>query len=214
MSLLLTSALLLAAGSAVAQGSSVSVDPFATYLRIDTAVDSAGNTVPIALAALGVSAGDTIVLKRVGDYVGISAGADDQTAMVGVFSASSVLLAQTNLNRVQDAIDAGTDFVTGATFPNNLPTDIAEDFFVTGGGIQIQVPTGATHLFVAVPDNLYGDNQDPDGDFAVEICCGVGPPVPVPGLTAWGIALAAALLVGTGFRASWRRVAARARGAR
>jgi sugar lactone lactonase YvrE len=147
----------------------VLLDPADTYLRVDTGIDSAGDTTPIDLSALGIGAGDTVRLTRVGDFVGVSGGPDNSTAQAAVFSSSATLLSQTVVNRVQDAIDAGTDYATAPTFPNNLPTDIAEDFFVPGTGVELTVPSGATQLFVAVPDNLYGDNSDPDNDYGVDV---------------------------------------------
>ena len=131
-------------------------------------------------------------LRRVGDWVGVTGGPDTDTAMVGIFSASDVLLGQNTLNRVQDAIDAGADHVTLPTYPGSDPTDVPEDFFV--GDIGLPVPVGAQYLFVAARDNKYSDNSDPDGDFAVEIGLGTG----IPALPVWGPLLIAAGVLGVG----------------
>jgi hypothetical protein len=169
----------------------VSVDPKDTYLHIEGG-DSAGDAVPIHLPALGIHAGDIVQLRRVGDWSGV--GPDTDTAMVGIFSASDVLLAQNLLDRVQDAIDAGADHVTAPTYPSSEPTDVPEDFFISDIGVL--VPAGAQYLFVAARDNKYSDNSDPDGDFAVEIGLGSG----IPALPVWGALLLAAVVLGFGFR--------------
>lgn len=70
------------------------------------------------------------------------------------------------------AIDAGVHDVTGGTWPGNEPTDIPEDFLISGpprSSITVVIPPGATHLFVTPADIYYRDNEDPDGDFAVTI---------------------------------------------
>jgi hypothetical protein len=170
---------------------SVSVDPRDTYLRIDVG-DTAGDAVPIHLPALGIHPGDIVQLRRLGDWVGVTSGPDTDTAMVGIFSASDVLLGQNTLNRVQDAIDAGAEHVTLPTYPGSDPTDVPEDFFVSDIGIP--VPVGARYLFVAARDNKDSDNSDPDGDFAVEIGLGTG----IPALLVWGLLLIAAGVLGVG----------------
>ena len=46
-------------------------------------------------------------------------------------------------------------------------TDIPEDFRIAN--TVVQVPVGATYLFVAAHDIYYSDNSDPDGDYGVRI---------------------------------------------
>jgi hypothetical protein len=47
----------------------------------------------------------------------------------------------------------------------------------------IQVPAGATHLFVAAPDSLYSDNSDPNGDFKIRVSeIDATPPTIVPSI--------------------------------
>ncbi|MHA1113789.1 MAG: PEP-CTERM sorting domain-containing protein [Alphaproteobacteria bacterium] len=151
----------------------ISIDPGATYLHTDEDPLALGAT-PIDLSALGVFAGDTIRLTRLGDYVGSTFGSDTVRWMLGVFSTSATLLGGDEPHRVPGAIEAGPDLGTGATFMNGEPTDIPEDFLIGNGAgtindLVIEVPTGALFLFVAAPDNFYGDNSDTDGDFAVRI---------------------------------------------
>ena len=103
-------ALLVAAVSGVATITNVAaadtqVIPEATYLR--TNGDSALDTVPIDIGAAGISGGDCITLKRLGDFAPFSGAGDDFVGLNGVFSSSNVLLAANNLNRVPGAIDAG-----------------------------------------------------------------------------------------------------------
>lgn len=154
----------------------IGVNPFASYLRING--DSAADTVPIDLASLGIAAGDNIRLERLGDWeAGGGCSFEACTGLAGVFSASNLLLGSDQLNRVQDAIDAGPDIITGPTQSGGLPTDIPEDFristeffeFPQVASVIVQVPPLASYLFVAVPDIRYGDNSDPDGDFALQI---------------------------------------------
>jgi len=154
----------------------ISINPKATYLHTFNDV-GALDTIPIELVSLGLSGGQFIRLQRLGDFDG-GPGGDTVTAMIGVFSANNVLLASNLLNRVQDAIDAGVDYATVPTFLNSEQTDIAEDFFVDD--IQIQIPIGATHLFVAAPDSFYQDNSDSNGNFAVDITV-----VPIPEPSTW-----------------------------
>ncbi len=85
--------------------------------------------------------------------------------------------------------------MTTPTFFGGVTTDIPEDFSITD--TVIQIPLGATHLFVAPHDSFYGDNTDPDGDYAVRI--GIAA-VPEPGTL---------LLLSSGLAAlggvAWRR---------
>ena len=141
------------------------IDPRETYLR--TNQDSAYDAAPLSLAELSLFPGDFIRLQQFGDFRPGTHLTDTNSNMLAVFSASDTLLASSVLARVQDAIDAGTDYTTGATYHGSVTTDIPEDFLVTD--VYVQIPPGATHLFVTAADNLYRDNTDPDGDFAVGI---------------------------------------------
>lgn len=144
----------------------LSIDPSRTFLRTNN--DAASSSIPIALGSLGFSGGDLIVIERLGDFKAGAAFTDTVATMIGVFSASSILLNSATLRRVQDARDAGVDFITLPTAVGSLATDIPEDFLITSTVI-IRIPVGATHLFVAPSDSFYSDNTDPDGDYAVRI---------------------------------------------
>jgi predicted ribosomally synthesized peptide with SipW-like signal peptide len=139
------------------------IDPKATYLRTNND-PGAGDTIPIDLGANGLTPGDSIRIEVLGEYTKPTTS----TTTLAVFSASDTLLDSSQLNRVADAIDTGADATTAATFYGGLQTDIPEDFQFDSS-VDITVPAGATHLFVAARDNLYQDNADSDGDYGVRI---------------------------------------------
>jgi len=138
--------------------------------------------------SFSVSAGDFLQLTRLGDFSERQDPvADDRLFLFALFSSSTTLLTASDLNRLPDAIDAGTDFVSPNTFSGNQPTDIPQDFTVdSGDGVQtnvvIQVPTGGRYLFVATDDTFLGDNSDPDGDFAIQISTVPEPPTALFGV--------------------------------
>ncbi|MEO1434668.1 MAG: hypothetical protein AAFV80_03975 [Bacteroidota bacterium] len=88
---------------------------------------------------------------------------------IGVFSASSTLLATSELNRVVDVIDAGTDRVTDNTFDQNQATDIAEDFRIDETLVQITIPLNARFLFLGNADSKQSDNSNSSGGFSIQI---------------------------------------------
>lgn len=166
--------------SAIAQSAlpvTVPLDPARTYLRTSADPD-ARDTSPFELAALGLRSGEMIQIDRLGFYRN---GApprftDRVSGMIGIFSASATLLSSDHSRRVVDALDAGFDFSSPATCQGGVPTDVPEDFqisptFTTApiASIVVRVPERATHLFIAAIDCFYGDNDDPNGDFAVRI---------------------------------------------
>lgn len=171
-SMALVGAAVLALGTAnTAQAATFtfSINPKATFLRTNQDPEAL-NTKPIELKTLGISGGDDIRLEQLGDISYFNDPAliwDGITNMIGVFSASDVLLPSYMQNRVRDAIDAGEDVFVIPTYYGSLPIDIPQDFLIKD--TTIKVPTFATHLFVAVPDILYSENLDPDGDYAVRI---------------------------------------------
>jgi hypothetical protein len=147
-----------------------SIDPTNTYLRTDDS-DDAGDAQAIDLGQLDIPPGDTVRLARMGDYEKQGEGG---RGMIGVFSGSDTLAASDQRNRVVDAIDAGSDIRTEETFRDGNPTDISEDFQIADPSganprVTIDVPPGATHLFVSPIDNFFEDNADPDNNYAVRI---------------------------------------------
>lgn len=166
----LSPALLAAVIAGQALAADLSLDPRATYVRLND--DPALAAAPIDLAALGVAPGDYVRLQSVGDWDNGPQG-DTSTSLVGVFSATSTLLASSERHRVPDAIDAGFEFQTSNTWRGNLPTDIAEDFLISHhasfGSVIVRVPARAAYLFAGPSDSLFYDNADPDGDFGVRL---------------------------------------------
>lgn len=131
--------------------------PRATYLR--THRDSAAALpLRVALDSLGAAPGDALTFF-VSGYATLDPAAPQPTRsrdVVGVFAASSNLEAPAAPRRVRDALDAGADFVTDSTALGRYATDVPEDFFATRA--TVTVPSGATHLFLALHDVFYSDN--------------------------------------------------------
>ncbi len=144
----------------------IGIDARCTFLR--TNGEAAPPSWPINLANLGLKAGDLIQLDVLGDF-SFSRGEtpDAVKEMIGVFSSSPTLLPADWLKRVEGAIDAGVETLTGNTMVGERDTDIAQDFPIAS--LKVRIPGGAKYLFVAAPDIFYGDNVDPDADFAVRI---------------------------------------------
>ena len=169
---------------ACANADLILINPLATYLRTNSDGGAlAASAIDLSSLSFAVSAGDFLLLEQVGDWQQTSTFPDTRRDMVAVFSSTATVLSSGMLNRIPGAIDAGTDVSTGLTFFGSLPTNILEDFSVSNGvsvfSVVIQVPIGAAFLFVAGPDSFYGDNSDPDGDFAIRITS-VSSPVPEP----------------------------------
>ena len=124
----------------------------------------------ISLASAGIQPGDVVKFRAVGSW---SPGSQfpEVSFAAAVFSSSSTLLPYTEAHRVPGAIACGQTVQTDPTFFTNSPTDIPEDFGFgpQGQETSVTVPPGANFVFIAVPDRVYGDNSDPNGDFAVEI---------------------------------------------
>lgn len=144
------------------------VDPTRTYLRVSG--DDAGDAEPVDIGSLGVQGGSQVRIVRQGSFTGSSGG----LGMTAVFSGSGALSSGDQRERVVDALDAGEDYETSATFNGGQATDISEDFLVADNGgeqtsVTVTVPDGATHLFVAAIDNYYQDNGQGDPPFGVRI---------------------------------------------
>ena len=159
---------------------SFSIDPLRTFLFTHndpwSGNGSVALSIPIVLGDVGISGGDLIQLDQLGDYydgyagygVGVNVPALDVfTEMIGVFSNSSMLLEPDVLHRVPGAMDAGIGVLSWNTLYGDMTTNIPEDFRVAN--TILQVPLGATHLFIATHDIYYSDNSDPDGDYGVRI---------------------------------------------
>lgn len=164
--LALAACVLLSAGDVAAQVT-LPMTSHEQYLRVDPS-DTASPPLVVALEAHGFQPGGTLRIEPQGDYDN-GPGGDAFKPMMAVFSSSPTLLASDLVARVPGAIDAGIDYLTHTTCPNNLPTDIPEDFTVDEAGVDVQIPAGATHLFLCPRDCYTQDNSDPDGDFGVRL---------------------------------------------
>ena len=145
--------------------------------------DTTVNPLFLELSTYSIAPGSTILLEVTGDYSYRRYYADEEMAVLGLFSASNTLLVSSELNRVPDAIDAGNDIVTYNTYYDGLATDIGEDFSIYHENdpdfqTVIQVPDMATHLFVGILDSLYSDNTDSDGDLYLRISSVSAVPLP------------------------------------
>lgn len=178
----LTVALGLAAGLA-AQTFTYPLNPRATYLR--TNLDSPLPPLVLDLAALGIAPGTWLRVGTTGAFRYINGGQDTYQSLVGVFSSNNQLLASNVQQRVPGAIASGPAFPSGSTYNGGLPMDVVEDFFCSrntwANEITVQVPAGATHLFLGVHDSLYNDNVDPNGDYAAVVSIAPNPTQPGTG---------------------------------
>jgi hypothetical protein len=160
-----------AAPSLAAQTVTVPLGSKDAYLHI-AAGDSAAPAAPIALSTLGAVPGQSLLMAGVGDMDNGPSG-DTICSLIGIFSGSATLLPPAQLHRVPDAIDtAAPEIVSAATALGGEPTDVPEDFRITSAvqpSALIEIPAGATQLFVGNHDSLWNDNSDPDGDLGVQL---------------------------------------------
>jgi hypothetical protein len=136
-------------------------------------MDPASEPLVIPIADVGATHGDWISIQALGYFAYTDATPEVGTGLWAVFSGSSSLEAdQSQLNRVIDAVPAGTPFETPDTFRMNCPypqdTDIPEDFSVNGL-VVLQVPTDGDFLFISAADVFFSDNVDSDSNFRVAI---------------------------------------------
>jgi len=111
-----------------------------------------------------------LTIEVYGDYRPNIATGDTRNVLHGVFTKTPTILAANLQNRLPDAVSANAPVITGPTYHQSLPTDIAEDFRIVpdaNGKFQIKIPAGAEWVAVCVADSYYGDNDDPDRDFQV-----------------------------------------------
>jgi len=156
------------------------LDSKATFLRTNS--DNPAAPLIVDLASVGFAPGEQIKIRFAAQgfsFFGCSGpfATLSQIGMNAVFSNSTTLLAPTNQFRVTGAIDSGVDIFTSNTHFGGQPTDIPQDFWVAQTvGTIVQIPTGATHLFVGLIDSYYQDNC---GNFLILIERVNRPPVAV-----------------------------------
>jgi hypothetical protein len=158
------------------------VDPKQTYLRTDPQDDDARDAVALNLNNMKLGPGDKVRFRRQGQFEFEEAGGQT-SSMVAVFSKNDSLISSSTLStsdnlRVPGAIGTGMMESTLPTQPGGLSTDIDQDF--DARDVVVEIPSGATHLFVAPDDPSLGDNTDPEGDYRLRITF----PEPPTGLTA------------------------------
>jgi hypothetical protein len=149
----------------------------------NTCDDSAVNAPAYVLSSLGLEPGDWILLDAEGSWEGTDVSQDSER--VGVFAGSGVLETKTEMlteydppkelvsRTIQDPIDAGQYLVTEPTKEcDGRVTDIPHDFLISGAITLIQIPEGATHLFIGAYDSYYANNTNvthSGGRFGVQI---------------------------------------------
>jgi hypothetical protein len=143
-------------GVEVCQGtpeSSVPVTGFQTFLRASQG-DNATAPRVFALADLDIAPGQEVELRTQGQFNGTV------TRALAVFSTSSVVLASTVQERVPGAVQsAAPPVMTGNTYLDGLPTNIAQDFVIDRASLVVVVPAGAQYLVLGVNDSYYADNS-------------------------------------------------------
>ncbi len=166
----------------------IPINPRATYLITNN--DPASVPSPgIPLSALGTGPGQWLRIATTGAYSD-GGGGDSNNNLVCVFSSSLTLLPTSPgvQNRVPGAIAAGPSMPTAVTYYGGQVTDIPQDFAVArdgwSNGILLQVPAGATHIFLAVNDanySFYGNNADPNSDYFAVFTPSSAPTLPGTG---------------------------------
>ena len=150
----------------------IHIDPKGAYQRLCPNHVAVAPTA-IDLRALGIGAGDLLLLTSLGDFnrKSTNIAEDTATGMIAVFSSSTELGPQTSRFRVLGAIDAGPDHQTHVTLVacGASATDIPQDFYISTNGINIRVPTNALYLLVQSDAYDFRDNFDPDGDYTLSI---------------------------------------------
>lgn len=206
------------AGSACVYGDSIlySLDPKSSFVEADLGnfnpyiPDQPDNPLMIA-----VTPGTTITLVAEGGicYAGTDpngnmanpcyaignqnlAVPESPAFLGGVFSASSTLLDDSNLQRIPDAVSSGladyTDpYYTSFYFDRTVSTVNPFDFLIPYVGVTLVVPTGANFLFLGVYDSYYKDNTDPNATLGIEV---ITSSLPEPGTFAMLLAGAGGLL--------------------
>lgn len=184
--------LFIACASATASTNTIFINPAAAFTL--TYNDPALTSSPISLASLGIFPGDVISLQEVGLEYYEYPQTNTTSSMDGIFSSSSVVLGSSVLHRVPGAIQTTLPaVVTLNTYNGNYSTDIPEDFGINAG-VTVQVPTGASYLFVEPNSSYFSDNVSVNGTYGVEIYTVAT--VPEPGLMALcGLGLTAGIML-------------------
>ncbi|MBS0198741.1 MAG: immunoglobulin domain-containing protein [Planctomycetes bacterium] len=151
-------------------------DPKGTFLRVNGDPNSAPPSI-VNLADCGISCGRQVRVTSLNGYYPCGDTNNPQKDAIGVFSATSTVLASNQQFRVPGAIASSNNIpiVTGPTPIGGFPTDIPQDFLIHDGD-AVNVPCGANFLLLAPRPGLCspGSNEpvDPDDRRGRIIPCG------------------------------------------
>lgn len=149
----------------------INVDPKGTFLYVDEVYDIKCDPKRVSLAEMSLDPerplkpGDFIGFKVEGTFVYGSDPIylDISKNLIAVFvksDGSPIMPGSKSLVVLEPTLP---------TWPRGLPTDILQDFFITDDFTIAQIPEEAVAILFAVPDVIYRDNSDPNGDFGVRI---------------------------------------------
>ncbi|MCA9198137.1 MAG: hypothetical protein KDA87_11385 [Planctomycetales bacterium] len=141
--------------------------------RVARHVDSEALELRTLIPGKTIEPGDYLLLESVGEYCFTNPICENTIGgLWGVFSGSGVLLQDEDAsiqNRVPDqlSVQAGTFSLVETPVNGGLPSDIESDFWIRSPGDSsrtvVQVPEGATHLFVSAADEVWFENWLPLG---------------------------------------------------
>lgn len=146
------------------------VNPKGSFYRPDP-TDTKIPPTTINLSRLSLRAGDFLGLQASGAYKAGGQFEDNIKAMNGVFANSGKFLevAPPYFDRAIESLP---------TFPNNLPTDINQDFYLPFDEQGIfRIPSNAKELYLCPNDSKFHDNSDPNSDYGVYLSRPNNPPL-------------------------------------
>lgn len=149
----------------------IKIDPRGTFLYVDEVFDIKRDPKRVSLAEISL---DPERALKPGDFIGF------RVEGAFVYGADPIYL-DISKNLIAVFVKGDGSFIapgsksqvflppTLPTWPRSLPTDTPQDFFVGDDFTIAQIPEGAVAILFAVPDVIYRDNSDPNGDFGVRI---------------------------------------------
>jgi hypothetical protein len=144
------------------EGTFYQVDPAARYLQGDDN-DTGKPATSLSLASLSAAPGECLGLMRVGDFV------TDNSPLRPDASGDMIAVFQDGTNFLNPGMLGNQNAEYTSPTAQGKPVDIAEDFWVPGRLIKVQIPEGATQLLLSADDVYNSDNTDPDDDFGVRV---------------------------------------------
>lgn len=146
----------------------IEVNSLGTFLRAEPNIEEGESVtqpqIPtiIDLEAVGINYSKWISISYSGEffYTETNKYTQLEITLIGLFSKTSEIKPIEHLNRVPEAIDSGINYNSGETRPNNLQTDISEDFIIGSFfNNKIEIPHDAKFLFLCIADIYYPDNS-------------------------------------------------------